>query len=80
MESLGRFAVPRGAGFRVFLGRAGDSDRNHSQPRQRRVQVEPQRLYLLRARYEADERDYAEAEARRLNQAEMARLRRSAGN
>ncbi|MBN3269287.1 hypothetical protein QCN28_13535 [Bordetella bronchiseptica] len=30
--------------------------------------------------YEPDERDYAEAEARRLNQAESARLRRSAGN
>lgn len=29
--------------------------------------------------YDPDERDYAEAEAKRLNQAELARLRRSMG-
>ena len=80
MESLGRFAVPRGAGFRVFLGRAGDSDRKSTASRVSDECRWNRSGCIYEGSYEADERDYAEAEARRLNQAEMARLRRSAGN
>jgi len=35
---------------------------------------------LYDGKYEPGERDYAEAEAKRLNRAEMERLRRAAGN
>ncbi|WP_263910905.1 hypothetical protein [Achromobacter sp. 79A6] len=35
---------------------------------------------LYNGKYEPGERDYAEAEAKRLNRAEMERLRRAAGN
>ena len=65
MESLGRFAVPRGAGFRVFLGRAGGfGSQIHSQPRQRQCRWNRSGC-IYEGSYEADERDYAEAEARR---------------